>query len=481
MNRPVGRIQACGLAVALGVVGGCQTPANQQTDPFVSDRPATADRGPASRTSYNFDRVQAQVMDFADDFTLRLADLTDRIEARQPRLDARIAIHRLRYTMAHGLTVIAASQNPRVALIDTVVVMTIQRRLVEERLVPEYFEDTPWLANVFRDAEQQVKALANQTFTPEQMTEIQALCDGWVEANEYRHYAAYVRLADFAGTRQATGNNGAGRTQSLLGFLTLDPLAGLDPATREIEQTRLFAERALFYLQRMPQLISWQAELLYIDTASEPEVVQALLDISSITESVNRVTRDMTELRDGLPGLIAAEREAAIEQASDRLFEGFAAERTAMLDELEQRAERLDTTLESFTRAFEAGDQFSASAADLVTSVEALRASIASSGGEPDPDAEPTTIKDYESTIVSATTLVEKLDTLVADLNALAASDAWEQRRQTIDDTMSDAQQRLETVLDRTYRRAFTIVGVLLVGFFVIGLVLKLVPGRKRV
>ena len=95
-------------------------------------------------------------MDFADDFTLRLADLTDRIEARQPSMDARIAIHRLRYTMAHGLTVIAASANPKVALIDMVVVMTIQRRLVEERLVPEYFEDMPWLANVFRSGEEQM-------------------------------------------------------------------------------------------------------------------------------------------------------------------------------------------------------------------------------------------------------------------------------------------------------------------------------------
>ncbi len=473
-TRP--RLAICVPALAL--IAGCQQPMQNQTDPFVGNRPTTASTAGSARTVA---RSQTQVMDFADDFTLRLADLTDRIEARQPSMDTRISIHRLRYTMAHGLTVIAASANPKVALIDAVVVMTIQRRLVEERLVPEYFKDMPWIAGVFRNAEEQIKSYAAEVFTEAQMADIQALCDTWVEQNEYRHYAAYVRLADFAGTRQEAAPGQTSRAQSLLGFLTLDPLAGLDPATKEIEQTRLFAERALFFLQRMPQLISWQAELLYIDTASEPEVVQALIDVSSATQSIDRLTQDFSNMRADLPALLAAEREAAIDQASAAFFEGFAAERAAMLDELEQRADRLDGTLESFTRAFEAGDKFSASTADLVSSVDALRASLKSSGGEPDPDAEPTTIKDYEDTIISATTLVEKLDGLIADLNALAADDAWERRRQTIDDTMSDAQQRLETVLDRTYRRAFTLVGLLLVGFFVIGLTLKLVPGRKRV
>ncbi len=480
MRRTGRGIMGAGAAIALGAISACQVPLQDQSDPFVSNRPTTGDRGSATRQAYSSDRVQAQVMDFADDFTLRMADLTDRIEARQPGVDARTAIHRLRYTMAHGLTIIAASENPKVAMIDTVVVMTIQRRLVEERLVPEYFEQTPWIANVFRNGEAQAKALAAETFTPDQMREIETLCDGWVEANEYRHYAAYVRLSDFAGTRQDRGFVGPVRAPTLLGLLSLDPLSSLDPATREIEQARLFAERAMYYLQRTPQLISWQAELLYIDTASEPEVVQALLDLSSITESVDRLTQDMSALQDGLPGLIAAEREAAIDQASDRLFEGFAAERGAMLDELEQRAQRLDDTLGSFTRAFEAGDRFSASAADLVTSIDALRTSLAP--GTPRGEGpERSTVRDYERTIVNATALVEKLDTLLSDLNALAASDAWDQRRQTIDDTMSDAQTRLETVLDRTYRRAFTIVGVLLAGFLVIGLVLKLVPGRKRV
>ncbi|GJM18941.1 MAG: hypothetical protein DHS20C14_11540 [Phycisphaeraceae bacterium] len=472
------------VVVAAAGLAGCQTPTGDLTGPFVSNTPTTVANSAksSSNSGSGVNGTQAQVMDFADDFTLRLADMTDRIEARTPSMDARIAIHRLRYTMAHGLTVIAASANPKVSLVDAIVVMSIQRRLVEERLVPEYFKDMPWIASVFRNAEEQIKAVGYETFTFEQMEEIQALADRWVDANPYRYYGAYVRLADFAATRQDSAFVGPSRAPSLLGFLTLDPLAGLDPATKEIEQTRLFAERAMFYLQRMPQLISWQAELLYIDTASEPEVVQALLDVSALSASVERVTRDFSEMRDELPAIIADEREAAIQQASEEFFAGFAAERAAMLDDLQERSDELDATLAEVTRTFEAGDKLGQSWAGLITSVESLAHTVEGMRGPAGPpDEDPTTIEDYEAAIISATTLIEKLDELVEDVNTLANSDSWDERRKTIDNTMGDAQQRLETVLDRTYRRAFILIGVLLTGFLAIGLVLKLVPGRRRV
>ncbi len=478
-------------AVAVGLVlalAGCQGPTVADDPPSPSageqapgDKPAQAEK-PATRQSSRetYDLMQAQVMDFADDFTLRLADVTDRIEARQMSLEARIAIHRLRYTVAHGLTMIATSANPRVALMDSVVVMSLQRRLVEERLVPAHFQETPWLTDVFKSGEDQVKSIAAQSLTPEQMAEIQTLVDKWVEDNPYRHYAAYVRLNDFARKRQTTEQaEGNGRSQSIFGLLFLDPLAGLDPTTRELEQTRLFAERALFYLQRMPQLISWQAELLYIDSASEPEVVRALQDVSRLTESIEMTARNITELREQAPELIEAERTAAIDQAMTRFFEELARERSAALDDLGRRAESLESTLAELDRTFGSGERFSAEATGLVESIQRLTETIQAMQGEPDPDAEPTTIADYERLVGSATTLVERLDSLVADIDALASSDAWDQRRVTIDQTMADTQARLDATLDRAFWRGLILVLVLVFGLLGAGLTLKLVPGRR--
>lgn len=481
----------CLAALAAGLAG-CQNPRAVDPDPVVGDRPTTLSTATGSaRSESGVGRVQAQTMDFADDFTLRLADMTDRIEARKPSMEARIAIHRLRYTVAHGLTVIAASANPKVALLDAVVVMSIQRRLVEERLVPKYFEDMPWIAKVFADAEAQIKSRAAETFTPEDLAEVQRLADEWVEQNPYRYYGAYVRLNDFARTRQqATQAAANGRSSSIFSLLFLDPLAGLDPTTRELEQTRLFAERAMYYLQRMPQLVSWQAELLYIDTASEPEVEQALTDLAVLTGSIDRMTSDVTGMRAELPAIIAKEREAAIDQASARFFEGFAAERAAMLDDLAARSGELEGTLAELTGALEAGDEFAAHATELVRAADELTDTInamrAPKTDTPAGDASPgaakgaTTIADYERTIETATTLVDKLDELVGAVDELARSSAWDDRRATLDGAVADAQARLEAVIDRGYRRGLVLVIVALVGAFVVGLALKLVPGRAR-
>lgn len=483
------------IALAAGLAG-CQNARVTEMSPTVGNQASTLANN-APLTKAGVDRVQAQVMDFADDFTLRLADMTDRIEARRPPMEARIAIHRLRYTVAHGLTVIAASANPKVAIIDSVVVMSLQRRLVEERLIPKYFEDMPWIAAVFRDAEDQIKRYAAETLTPEQMTEIQTLVDKWIEDNPYRYYAAYVRLNDFASTRQQTQQGAtSARSSSLFGLLFLDPLAGLDPTTRELEQTRLFAERAMYYLQRMPQLASWQAELLYIDTASEPEVEQALANMQSLTTSVEILTADVADMKADLPMLIASEREAAIDQASHRFFEGFAAERGAMLDDLAARSGELEGTLKTLTSTLEAGDELTTHSTELVQAVHALTDTINTMRGSPNTGEAPapgatsepgsnaagesTSIADYERAIETATTLVSKLDDLVAAVDELARSSAWEERRATLDNAMGDAQTRVDASIDHAYRRGLTLVAVALAGLLGVGLVLKLVPARSR-
>lgn len=483
------------IALTAGLAG-CQNARVAEMPPIVGNQ-ASALTNATPLTKAGVDRVQAQVMDFADDFTLRLADMADRIEARRPPMEARIAIHRLRYTVAHGLTVIASSANPKVALIDSVVVMSLQRRLVEERLIPKYFEDMPWIAAVFRDAEDQIKRYAAETLTPEQMDEIQTLVDKWIEDNPYRYYAAYVRLNDFASTRQQTQHDATnGRSSSLFGLLFLDPLAGLDPTTREIEQTRLFAERAMYYLQRMPQLASWQAELLYIDTASEPEVEQALANMQSLTTSVEILTADVADMKAELPAIISSEREAAIDQASQRFFEGFAAERGAMLDDLAARSDELEGTLKTLTSTLEAGDEFAAHGTELVQAVHDLTDTINAMRGSPGTDGEPapgaasepgsngagesTSIADYEHAIETATTLVGKLDDLVTAVDELARSNAWEERRATLDNAMGDAQTRVDASIDHAYRRGLTLVVVTLAGLLGVGLVLKLVPTRSR-
>jgi len=68
-------------------------------------------------------------------------------------------------------------------------------------------------------------------------------------------------------------------------------MASIDPAVREITRTRLFAERALFVMQRMPFLLRLQAELLAHQLIVQPEVQLALTNTTRLSESVDRISR----------------------------------------------------------------------------------------------------------------------------------------------------------------------------------------------
>ena len=70
----------------------------------------------------------------------------------------------------------------------------------------------------------------------------------------------------------------------------LDPTSGLDPAVREVTRTRLFSERAMFTLQRMPSLLRWQTELLAYRLADMTEVRQVLATTARLSESAERMS-----------------------------------------------------------------------------------------------------------------------------------------------------------------------------------------------
>lgn len=428
-------------------------------------------------------RVQTEVMDFADDMTVRLAEAMDQIEVLPLPMDARVAAHRLKYTIAHGATLIASAQNPRIALVDMLVMVTLQRALIERDMTAGFFgTETTRLRQVFEQSERQIRTLAERSLMPEQLAEIDRLIATWMEENPGRRYAAYVRFSEFAAARQVTTVGAeSGRPSNVLGFLFIDPLAGLDPTTREIEQARLFAERAMFSLQRMPVLLSWQAELLLIDTAGEPEVRDLLAAVASATASAERATTEMAALRAELPSLVAAERQAALEQASgilaaerraaiEQALTGLRAEREATLEQLASEQARLSATLAELRGAVEASTTLSESVRETAAAFSGLASQLGLN--EPkDPDAEPFRIQDYTEAIRETTRAAEELGALTRSLTGATEPAVLEQRLALVEQRLVAAEDAADRLLGRSFRLAMTLVIVLVVG---LGLVVVL-------
>ena len=113
----------------------------------------------------------------------------------------------------------------------------------------------------------------------------------WCRQNPLPESVLAARAVDFASQVAQANKSDSAELDSVFNLLALDPLSGLDPATREIAQTRLLAERALFVTQKMPMLLRWQTELLSINAVDQPAVQQLVTNSTQLTVSVKEFNR----------------------------------------------------------------------------------------------------------------------------------------------------------------------------------------------
>lgn len=496
-QRPSRRVQATTtsaiglLAITLCILSpGCAkdgTPAILAAVPGARPAPPTVETN-WTASSVDVLRMQAEVMDFADDFMLRLGDVVDRIEATDPPMRGRMLSHKLRVRTAQGVIAIATSHNPLVAQADMLVMVTLQRRLLETAFNPQDFE-VEWeaLTRVFIQGEEQMRSIAARSLTPGQLAEIDEVVERWIENNPSRSFATGVRLENFAAARQTTVTE-PGRPQSVFALLRIDPLSGLNPTSREIEQSRLLAERAFYYVQRAPQLIAWQTELLLIDSLNESEVQSLVRSASEFSNAATDLTDQTEELSEAIPGLVAEEREAAIDQAADRLsvereaaidqaFQRLAEERHALLDEITAREAELNATMENLRATITAAESLVAGSQDLVNAVDQLAVRM---GSDDEPSGEPgPTLADYERILERADAVIAETTRAVEAIDDLAANDAWDERAATIETVSTGLEARVGRVIERAFWYALVLVGAALVGSLIVGLILRAV--RQRV
>jgi hypothetical protein len=148
-----------------------------------------------------------------------------------------------------------------------------------------------------------------------------------------------VGFVHFSEIAESTGINLESQTSpgSLFSLLGLDPLAGIDPAVRQIEQTRMLAERALFYMQRMPYLLDLQTDRVIGMATLAPPVSRA----DESLERVSAAMADFAKFSGELPASFTRGREALLQQISGELLR--------QQTELRALLPQLQTTLASGT------------------------------------------------------------------------------------------------------------------------------------
>jgi hypothetical protein len=300
-------------------------------------------------------QLQLAVMRFADEYTVRV---TERVGVFQQSTDdpgERLASQSWLVSQATSAFTIATGPNPEINAIDMLVFATLSRMVIEDRWVGDLFGPrAEGLLATHKGLEDRAWNFAPMLLSEAQVIELRSDIEAWHRKNPNLRAVPFIHFEDFAISNSAAPA-GTASSSSLFSFLGIDPLSNLDPAVRELAQTRQLAERAVYYGQRAPQLISMEAQRLAFEMALTPESAVLLENI----DRVGGAAQTASTLAADLPRLFAEERSAAIEQL------------TGILDERQGQLQALVVELRS---TLEAGGTTSDSVRETIAALDVLMA-----------------------------------------------------------------------------------------------------------
>jgi hypothetical protein len=374
--------------------------------------------------------LQSQLLRFADNSIEALNLAIGQLQREDDKITQRRTLLTRRITTANDILAIATGANAYANLLDMVIFASLNRMDIEDYWMPTFYGKSvkPYLI-ASQEVEKGIWQIASTTLKQEQLSELRTAINTWHEQHPNVRSPRDPGSFGFASeVAEVNRSSRPGITSSVFNLLVIDPLAGLDPATRELANTRLFAERGLFLTRHMPTLIRWETELLAIHTAEMPEMEKLLANTTQLSESADR----FSQTAEHLPGLISTERQQIV-QALDKHQPG--------LISLAAQAEK----------ALDAGRQMSnASTATLKYFQDVVRQLQASPSS---PNAEPFRINDYTAAAAQINATAQDLVRLLQAFDQTLASDKLEKVSTRLDAAVWQAQASGKALVDYTFRQ----------------------------
>ncbi len=433
-RRPNGAVMpwfACLLLASVLAGGGCgllreTTSVPQRTVQAVSGKSSSDQPDPAV--------VQADLMRFADFAITQISRTVEGYIQTATNRDDMILGMRARLANARNLVGLVTDPNPNVALVDTLSMASLTSLGLErqvtissspQRLIP--------VLESARIIESNAWKMAQSILNTDQQRELHQAIESYHNAHPDRAGTIFSRPQEFANDIRAALNKNSRKDGGFFSMLTIDPMTGLDPAVREITQTRLFAERALFAAQHAPQILRWEVELLTLQLGDQPAMQTLVSNSTSLTESVDRTSRTVEEL----PDRISAEREAILNALKDQ--EG----------QLIKLTEQVEATLN-------AGDDMSTSLNTTLITFDALMKRFGvgepvTNAAPPDPDAKPFDILDYAKTADEVAAMAEQIGKVLNDLNTTLDSPALDAQIAKLNDVSTQAAAQARGLMNHAF------------------------------
>ncbi len=419
------------------------------------------------KSGLTINSLQTEVLRYADDYVSSVAHAADVAAKALGTREAAVAALKWKIDQATAAYADATGENPVWNTLDLTVLATVSRMVVEDaRAREEFGEAVVPLIQTHVALEKSAWALAASLLSPEQAEELRALVIQWRKANPEERNVTGARFREFAiSLGKAPETAAKAKPTSIFSMLYLDPFAGLSPTTVAIEQSRELAERVVAYAERAPTLVRWQAELLALQIGEQPSARAALADLGRTSRSIESISKTA----EGLPELVDAQRQAAI----DQLFAGVAAEREAILAELESKEATIRTLLEQLRETMNAGGEMGKSLTTTIQSLDAFVHYVSPPPSAPQDrtaaPGKPFDVLEYGKAATDVGSMARDLNTLLRSADTAAPAIA------KISQTTGED---LKRVIDHAFWRGLVLILVLLAGYVPVRLAYRVLDRR---
>ncbi|QFY43703.1 hypothetical protein F6R98_14590 [Candidatus Methylospira mobilis] len=384
--------------------------------------------------------LQDSLLRFTDSYVGSVSQSTGKLKRDGVALSREQQVA-LNLKLTSDMLSLATSANSLINLINMVVYVSTMRIMVGENWTPSQngMDEMPLLA-VLRDREENIWEIASQWLTAEQRLQLRQAIEQWrkIGSRTQQNSSGFASISLVNQILSDTEVKEATNKQSVFTLLDIDPLASLDPAAKELTETRLFGERTLFLSKRMPQIIAWQLEQLTAQSIEQPEVKAMVSSAEQIAAAGVRIGGVLEQA----PSLIRSERKN-------------------LIAELNSAQAGLTALSVQFGSVFEQGGKMAEATGKTLEAFRALTVQLNENAGHT--GSQTFDVHDYEVLAARVDTAAEHLTELLRALQPGLEPAAVAKLTALIGTLTQQTQQSGQAMIDYAYRKILTMV-VLSVG-----------------
>ena len=381
--------------------------------------------------------LQSQLIRFSDHYLEIMNSAASRLRIQNEQQPERRGLLRRQIVIINDVLAIATGSNAYANLLDMVILATLNRSNAEYAMSKRYGESAKLLVTAARDAEKQIWRIAEATLPQAQVDELRSNIQNWLNQQGEGYNRREVGTLGLSSEIAKLYKTSRPDQSSVFSLLTIDPFAGLDPATRELANTRLFAERGLFLTRHMPTLLSLETELLAIQSLEIPKLDGLLASIDQLALAADRFSLVSAQL----PSVIGTEREHLVQA-------------------LDQQRPGLISLAAQTEKALIAGHLMSAATTHTLQSFRDIVQQLQSTS---DPNAEAFKIGDYTAMATELNQAAEQLTQLLKVVGDTLAQERFDALAQKVEFVSQQVENHARETVDYAFKRLL-VLGLLLMG-----------------